>query len=180
MAFSSAFLKLVELAERCRQHSAGLPSRDESVAHWSGVGFTMNSVRYVVAIDGVSEVMPVPQCTKVPGVSSWVRGVANVRGRLIPIMDLLVFLGQSPELLHDHERRVLLVEQDELSCGLVVDEVLGMQHFPVTEFSDDAMVRQEVSGFALGAYRREQEEWVVFSLAALMASQGFLQVAKTA
>ncbi len=61
----------------------------------------------------------------------WMKGVANVRGRLMTVMDLSRFLGQ-PSELQEKRRRLLVLDQDDLYTGVIVDEVLGMQHFPST------------------------------------------------
>ncbi len=63
-----------------------------------------------------------------PGVKPWVKGVANLRGRLLPVMDLGGFLGLELSKARK-QRRVLVVEYNDLFVGLLVDEVVGMQHF---------------------------------------------------
>ena len=60
---------------------------------------------------------------------SWVLGVANVRGRLVPVMDLAGLLDL-PSRANWRSRRVLVVEQGDFLVGLLVDAVLGMQQFP--------------------------------------------------
>src|SRR3990167_7508452 len=120
---SRAYLALAEIAQLSRQFALGLPAQEEARAIWSGVGFTLNDRRYVVSMDEVSEILSVPRYTQVPGVKSWVKGIANVRGRLMPVMDLLGFLNR-PSALQLKRRRLL-----------VVDEVLGMQHVPQDTFT---------------------------------------------
>ncbi len=79
----------------------------------------------------VVELLHVPNWTVLPGVKGWVKGVANVRGRLLPIIDTEEFLGGQlvgPTKL----RRVLAVECGELFTGLMVSDVIGMMHFPIS------------------------------------------------
>ncbi|WP_205588042.1 chemotaxis protein CheW, partial [Pseudomonas aeruginosa] len=103
-------------------------------------------------------------------------GVANVRGRLLPIMDLCGFLGTELSPLRK-QRRVLVVEHLDVFAGLIVDEVFGMQHFPVDTFSEQLPpLEAALQPFIHGVFHREQP-WLVFSPHALAQHQGFLDVA---
>jgi hypothetical protein len=62
----------------------------------------------------VGEVLHEPRCTLLPG-SPWVKGVANLRGRLLPIMDLCGFSAELSPLRK--QRRVLVVEHGTCSPG---------------------------------------------------------------
>jgi twitching motility protein PilI len=85
--------------------------------------------RMVSPMMEVAELLTPPSSiTKLPGVKPWVRGVANLRGRLLPLVDLESFFGNPP--VKNLRRRILSVEQSDLYSGLVVSEVFGMQHFP--------------------------------------------------
>lgn len=124
------FQLLVDIDQRCRRLAAGLPAQQEAVQSWSGIGFRMGGRFFVAPMGEVGEVLHEPRYTQLPGVKTWVKGVANVRGRLLPIMDLCGFLGTELSPLRK-QRRVLVVEHLDVFAGLIVDEVFGMQHFPV-------------------------------------------------
>ena len=52
---------------------------------------------YLVAREEAREVLGVPSpLTRVPGAKSWILGLANIRGQLLPIIDLRAFLGSGP------------------------------------------------------------------------------------
>ena len=85
---SAAYAKLADYYLRCRNTALELPSRQEMVQYWSGIGFMLDGRRYVAPLEQVSEILTVPSYTRVPGVESWMKGVANVRGRLMAVMDL--------------------------------------------------------------------------------------------
>lgn len=87
------FQLLVDIDQRCRRLAAGLPAQQEAVQSWSGIGFRMGGRFFVAPMGEVGEVLHEPRYTQLPGVKTWVKGVANVRGRLLPIMDLCGFLG---------------------------------------------------------------------------------------
>jgi twitching motility protein PilI len=171
------FKILQELASRSRTHAAGLPAQETAVKTWSGVAFRVAGGRFLSPLGEVTEVLDVPKFTQVPGVKPWVKGIANVRGRLLPIMDFASYLGvTSNKLLR--ARKVLVVEYKGIVAGLIVDEVMGMQHFPSDEFrKSTAKVIDGISPYILGEFCRDDRLWTVISLFKLAQDQEFVQVA---
>src|ERR1700760_1565499 len=84
----TAFELLWQIDQRCRLLAADLPSQSIRQDNWSGIGFRLGEHWYVAPMGEVSEVLHEPRFTQLPGVKSWVKGVANLRGRLLPMMDL--------------------------------------------------------------------------------------------
>jgi twitching motility protein PilI len=172
------FELLEDIASRTRANSKGLPAQQEVKATWSGIGFMMGGQRYVTPIKEVAEVLEEPHYTRLPGVKNWVKGVANVRGRLVPIMDLMGFFD-SASIAHSRNNRLLVVSYNGILSGLIVEDVLGMQHFLADTYRDttSANIPEKVKRFVSGSYKRNQEEWVLFSLFKLAEDADFLQVA---
>lgn len=173
----TAYQLLQDVTARSLRYAQGLPSQIELKTYWSGIGFRLAGQNYVAPLGEVSEILTVPRYTRLPGVKSWVKGISNVRGRLLPVMDLGDFLGQ-PLIARRAQRRVLVVEQEEIYSGLVVDEVLGMQHFVSESFEPqvEENIPVNLQPFVSGEYRREKN-WQVFSLYALAQHPDFIQVA---
>lgn len=80
--------------------------------------------RFAVDLDGVAEVGRVPAVTRVPGAPSWLSGVANWRGRLLPVLDLRRLLGAEAGPMGASARLVVLTSEG-VSAGIVVDAVEG-------------------------------------------------------
>jgi len=178
----SAFNTLVNLAEQSLSHAKGLPAQVDVKPYWSGIGFILFGNRYVAPMGEVAEMLEMPQYTRLPGVADWIRGVANIRGRLLPLTDMAGFLGgnlSSPW----RQQRVLVVEQEDIFSGLVVDGVYGMQHFPVDSYSQDIRdvpVSEAMAMFMQGSFTSDTgEEWAVFSPWALVKSEKFFQAELT-
>ena len=171
------FALLQDIASRCRSHAAELPSRIEAVENWRGVGFILAGRRYVAPMSDVSEILTAPKLTQVPGVKHWVQGIANVRGRLIPVMDLAAFLGGRST--SGRNKRTLIIEKGDLLNGLTVDAVLGMQYFPVESKQDspELDVPEQAKAFISGAYLRDGELWPVFSFDELANDQNYMDIA---
>ncbi|WP_347902502.1 chemotaxis protein CheW [Pseudomonas purpurea] len=173
----TAFELLLQIDARCRLLAADLPSQHTRQHGWSGIGFRIGERWYVAPMGEVSEVLHEPRFTQLPGVKPWVRGVANLRGRLLPVMDLCGLFGVELSTVRK-QRRVLVVEHNEVFAGLMVDEVLGMQHFDQGSFRPDAAdtAQGSMAAFIKGRFEREQC-WQVFSPFALAHSQSFMNVA---
>jgi twitching motility protein PilI len=171
------FELLAEIERRSRQaHSgqggAGMPSE------WVGVGFRIGEEHFVAGRDQVREVLMLPDgMTRVPGAKRWMLGIANLRGHLLPLIDIKLLLGSGRTTLR-RTTRVISVNHREVPAGLVVDEVLGFRRFMEHEYSDSwpqTLVRCD--RFLTGAYRRNDEGWPVFNLFELVESNLFLQAA---
>jgi twitching motility protein PilI len=169
------FELLLALERRARDVATG--ARDGTAAHeWIGVAFRMGGETFLVERDEAREVMGVPSpITRVPGARSWIMGLANVRGQLLPVIDLKQYFG-SGESASGRNTRVIVVNHREIPAGLVVDEVLGFRRFAEREFSAEApptTIRCE--RYLVGSFRRGSEAWPVLSLRTLVESPAFLQ-----
>lgn len=85
--------------------------------------------RYAVAACDVTEVIPMPGLTRVPGAPSWVCGIANWRGHVVPVIDLRSLLGVPAGPLPS-SARVVVVSVDDVEVGLVAEAVDGLVAVP--------------------------------------------------
>ena len=173
----TAFELLLEIDQRCRSLAAGLVADEARVDRWSGIGFRIGGQCYVAPMGEIAEILHEPRFTLLPGVKPWVKGVANLRGQLLPIMDLCRFFGYELSALRK-QRRVLVLAYKEVFVGLQVDEVLGLQHFaqerlePGVAELPDAQFAPYVQGRFVAGHN-----WWVFSPFALARAPGFWAVA---
>src|SRR5437016_9637937 len=132
------FELLAQLERRGRAVSAQVSQEEAAGREWVGVALRMAGDLYLVAREETREVLGVPaSTTRVPGARSWIKGLANVRGQLLPIIDLRHFLGSGVTPV-TRNTRVVVVNHREIPAGLLVDEVLGFRRFAESEFSGDA------------------------------------------
>jgi len=170
---------LRDIEARSRDHSQAPPRELEQTNVWESIVFSVGNTRYAMPLKGVIEILNFPSSvTPVPGTHAWVRGVANIRGDLLPIIDLQSYLGEGSTLPRKRNR-VLVVDYAGVYTGLLVGESVGIKHFSEDEHCN---VRNEklVSEFGLyvnGAYKQHGEVWPVFDLEALLEDQTFLVAA---
>ena len=172
------FELLKELEKRSRAVAAGTATESSAEREWVGVAFRMGGETFLVAREETREVLGYPAVvTRIPGAKSWVKGLANVRGQLLPMLDLRQFLG-SGATASGRNTRVIVVNHRDVPAGLMVDEVLGFRRFAETEFNAEApptVIRCD--NYLAGAFRRGGEVWPVMSLKSLLESQSFMQAA---
>ena len=85
---SDAINVLYDIKAATFKNAAPLPHKEEVQAQWQGLGFLVGGTRLVSKIGDVTELLQMPKLTPLPAVKSWVKGIANIRGRLVPIVDL--------------------------------------------------------------------------------------------
>lgn len=178
-AQAAPYALLTDIARRSRVLASGLPEQQQAIELWNGIGFILAGQRYVAPMGEVVEILHVPRYTHVPGVRSFMLGAANVRGRLLPLIDLAHFFDLPRSSRSQRERRVLVIEHGDLFSGLVVDSVSGMQYFAVDKFvAQPEGSPADVQPFVQGGYERDEEVWKVFSTFELMEDERFLDVAQ--
>lgn len=173
MSQLNPFDYLLQMAESVHRLNPQLPDEEEIIASWSGIGFNVLGQRMVAPLGEVVEMLPTPSVTRLPGVQTWVLGLANVRGRLLPLFDLEAFLGG--KLSNNRSRhRVLILEMGELLAGLVVSEAYGMQHFPEDLSQCDLPEAvSHIAPYTKGAYDYNGNVWISFSPFSLISDPRF-------
>ena len=84
--------------------------------------FTLDRESFGVPIDTVYEILRVERITRVPDAPPHVRGLMNVRGRLLPIVEIRTLLGLGPSEI-DKDARIMMVQVKGRVLGLLVDQV---------------------------------------------------------
>jgi twitching motility protein PilI len=172
------FELLKELEKRSRNVSAATVPEASPGREWVGVAFRMGGETFLAAREETREVLGYPATvTRIPGAKTWVRGLANIRGQLLPMLDLRQFLG-SGATTPGRNTRIVVVNHREIPAGLMVDEVLGFRRFAESEFNAEpppTVIRCDT--YLAGAFRRGGEVWPVLSFKSLVESQSFLQAA---
>ena len=168
---------LKTLEERCRLTSTSLPQKTRPRHLWSGVAFRIGSSDLVAAMGEVVEVLTYPELSIVPYTCPWVRGIANIRGRLLTVIDLNGYIHGRLTAI-GKRTRVMVAERRGMYSGLVVDEVMGLRHFPQGAFvAELAGTEAALSPYVHQGFRIEGEQWGIFRLLSLVESPQFLHTA---
>jgi len=168
------FSVISNVVSRFGQLTYGLPAQKEIVETRKLVGFSVLGDNYVMPLNELSEVLDVPECTKLPRVNHGVRGLANVRGRLLPIIDLADFFGGSlAGAVRD--RRVLVLDMDGIYVGLIVDAVQGIKSLAVDNYKESRNNGPLVH-FIDGSFAEENKDTPLFCAHKLIEDSQFMSV----
>ncbi len=93
------------------------------------VGFLIESQAYAFRIEKIQEIVILDQVTRTPQVSDYVEGVCNLRGAIIPVINLRKLFGLVPRPA-DNDTRTIVVNVGERTMGCTVDMVSQVIRIP--------------------------------------------------
>jgi len=89
--------------------------------------FNLMEEFYGVNVDWILQIIAIPDITKIPKTPSFVKGVINLRGKIIPVMDLRLRFKLPEQEYHERTSIVIIkikTEKSEVFIGIIVDKVL--------------------------------------------------------
>ncbi len=119
---------------------------DEDTQKDKYLTFKIGGQYYAVEIRFVSEIVILnTEITKVPDMENFYRGVINLRGRIIPVMDLRLRFGME-ETAYDEKTCIVVVNIEEKLTGLVVERVSEVIDIPESEMVDAPVMGKQKGG----------------------------------
>ncbi len=158
---SKGFIELLRLADLARARKSG--RRGGQAFDWQGVVFEIGGQRLVAPMSQVSEVLAMPEYTSLPLVKPWMLGIANIRGRLLPLTDLSQFLQVPSRMAQMSQRKVIVVDHGGVFSGILVDQVIGIEQFTQDQYRAEAI--EPSSPFAPynhGKFFKNEQDWYIF------------------
>lgn len=84
--------------------------------------FLVGKESYGVEVRHVTEIVGIQSITEIPELPAYVKGIINLRGKIIPVMDVRLRFGKEPKA-YDDRTCVIVIDIGNLSIGLIVDAV---------------------------------------------------------
>ena len=121
--------KIMAEKNELNEHDEDLYDDDEDAQKDKYLTFHLAGEDYGVEIKYVTEIIGIQKITEVPDMPDFVRGVINLRGKVIPVMDVRIRFHLAAR---DYDERtcIIVVDINETSVGLVVDEVREVANIP--------------------------------------------------
>jgi purine-binding chemotaxis protein CheW len=94
--------------------------------------FHLAQERYALESRWVREVLIFKELTPLPGCPAFVLGIVNVRGRILPVLDIKRFFDLPEKGLTDLHR-IILVSGNDLELGLLADSIVGVRSVPMAD-----------------------------------------------
>lgn len=173
---SNGFIELLRLADRGIKRRKGGYTSDN--AQWLGIAFRVGDTSLVAPLGDIAEVLALPEITPVPLSKSWMTGIANIRGRLLPISNLGEFIGLPNAKLRTRDQKLLVIDQPNIFSGLLVDDVLGIQTFSQRHYEPIALSDESpLAAYTHGRFRQNERIWYIFMPSLLAEDTRFLEAA---
>lgn len=149
-----------EKADRPRVAAAPLNGKTD----YHLVAFLLDGETYAVEIDKVQEIIRAAEITAVPGAPPHVCGVINLRGKIIPVVDLRVRFNL-PESMPSDEQRIIVVELGKKRLGMLVDavsQVMRLASASIEDMPEEAVTVDE--NYIKGVGKLERQLIIILDL----------------
>ncbi len=144
------------------------------------VGFRIGNETFGVRIGSVREIVRVPEITAVPSAPETIEGVINLRGKIIPVMDLRKRFGQS-DVQPDKKNRILVVELENKLVGLIVNAASEVLRIAPSEIEPPGNLFAEgESGYVTGVGKLKGRLIILLDIAKLLHRPEFKRLEEAA
>lgn len=113
---------LIKGAVKMAELDEDLMELEEDTQKGRYLTFTLGKEYYGIEIRYVTEIIGLQPITQVPDLSDYVKGVINLRGRIIPVMDVRLRFKKE-EIDYDDRTCIIVIDINKMFIGLVVDRV---------------------------------------------------------
>jgi purine-binding chemotaxis protein CheW len=119
-------IKSVKIIEKRRiimaVNDVDMNNFEEDTQHGRFLTFSLEEEVFGIEIKYVTEIVGIQSITKVPEVPAYIKGIINLRGKIIPVIDVRLKFGKQP-MVYDDRTCIVVIDITEVSVGLIVDNV---------------------------------------------------------
>ena len=151
------------MAELNLQENLDEDINDENTMEGKFLTFHLAEEDYGIAICYVTEIIGIQRITVVPDMPDFIRGVINLRGRVIPVMDVRIRFGL-PAREYDDRTCIIVVNIDDKAIGLVVDKVNEVADIPDSQIEPPPKAGQHDGNYILGIGKIEDEVKILLDI----------------
>lgn len=133
--------------------------------------FRLGKEEYGVPISKVKEIVQYKGATKLPGTTAAIAGIINLRGKIIPVIDLAIYLsvGQCQNV----DRRAVILESGHYSIAVLVDEVTQVINIDEESIQAAPSASQFESRFVEGIGKTGDRLLILLNMSQLVAEKDF-------
>lgn len=149
---------------------------DEDTQEGKYLSFKIGDEQYGIEIKYVSEIVGIQKITEVPDMPEYVKGIINLRGNVIPVVDVRLRFHMKPTEYNDRTC-IIVVNVDDSPIALVVDTVKEVISISNEQISPPPSVSKgEVSRFIKGIGRFENDVIILLEINKLLFDQRLTQL----
>ena len=158
-----------------RRHEDAVTSTDQQHGPRKCVLFELAGKQLAVAIENVLEIQQVPPIASLLGVPDWLCGITNLRGAILSVVDIGLFLGLPAT---EGGRNMLVVRSlaDDLTAGLIVERIIGIRALNQASIDDPDSSGDADLRFIHGCLADHGQSYLFLNLEELLLSSEFHQL----
>ncbi len=142
------------------------------------VTFIVDNEIYGLEILKIQEIVRLPIITRLPKTSSFIKGVINLRGNIVPVIDLREKFGL-PQKKYTKMTRAIVVEIKSKNIALIVDEVSQVLRIDINEISDaPSLVSSIAKEFIKGVARHGDKLVIILKMDKILSSEDVVELEK--
>ncbi len=125
--------------------------------------FILGSMKYAIELPKIREILTYPDLiTTLPNTSDWVKGLINLRGEVVPILDTRIRFGTSEAVYDENTAVIAIITEDKRMIGIVVDKVDDVQRIDTNQLSPVSDMGSAIpTRYLKGYLRMENSEMLV-------------------
>ncbi|AEG14909.1 MULTISPECIES: chemotaxis protein CheW [Desulfofundulus] len=124
--------------------------------------FQLNDQQYALPIQETQEIIRMTDITRVPNTKSYVEGIINLRGSIVPVINLNRRLDL-PVRDYTDATRIIVVEYEGQKVGMIVDNVLEVGRYNADEMEPPAVAGDNME-FLRGVIKKGDRLWLLLNL----------------
>lgn len=128
--------------------------------------FELADQLYALPIQETQEIIRMTDITKVPNTNMYVEGIINLRGSIVPVINLNNRLGL-PSKEYNEFTRIIVVEYNGQKVGMIVDNVQEVGRYTDVEVEPPAVVGDNIE-YINGVVKKDENLWLLLDLAKLI------------
>jgi twitching motility protein PilI len=128
--------QLVKLREFSTQLAQRLKEAPNLPTEPTRLAVRIGAENYLVEMSLAAEIVTLPDVARVPWTKPWYRGLANVRGRLVGVVDLQQLMGREPLTAEQGQQLLVLGEGLGVAAGILVTRAFGIRNLKDLESVD--------------------------------------------
>jgi purine-binding chemotaxis protein CheW len=149
--------------------NTSLSGENEDTQKGKYLTFHLAKEDYGIEIRYVTEIIGIQKITEVPDMPAFVKGVINLRGKVVPVMDVRTRFGMPPRE-YDDRTCIIVVDVDDKSVGLVVDKVNEVADVPDQQIEPPPRTNRESTRYIQGLGKIGNEVKILLNVQRLLYS----------
>jgi purine-binding chemotaxis protein CheW len=152
---------------------------DEDTQKDKYLTFHIGTEDYGISIAHVTEIIGIQSITEIPEMPDFIKGVINLRGKVIPVMDVRIRFKLPPRE-YDERTCIVVVEIEETSVGLVVDTVNEVADIPEDQIEPPPKSKRKGGSYIQGIGKIDKEVKILLDINKILYDEELESITETA